>query len=68
MKMLKRHLKAAHGLTPEAYRHKWGLPEDYPVTAPNYSESKSAYAKDMQFGVTGAKASPKRRGRRTKAE
>ena len=33
-KSLHRHLKSAHGLTPEAYRDKWGLPADYPMTAP----------------------------------
>ena len=30
LKMLKRHLQTSYGLTPEAYRTKWGLPADYP--------------------------------------
>lgn len=64
MKMLKRHLGSAHGLTPEEYKYRWDLPEDFPITAPNYSASKSVYAKDMGFGVTGSKAAPKKRGRR----
>src|SRR5690242_20090557 len=29
VRTLKRHLKAAHGLTPDQYRSKWGLPDDY---------------------------------------
>ncbi len=29
-KMLKRHLKTAHGITPDDYRKRWGLPSDYP--------------------------------------
>lgn len=35
-KMLKGHLGRL-GMTPEAYRVKWGLPFDYPMTAPNHS-------------------------------
>ena len=27
-KMLKRHLKTAHGMTPGEYRERWGLPGD----------------------------------------
>lgn len=37
LKTLRRYLMATHGLTPEAYRAKWGLPADYPMVAPNYS-------------------------------
>jgi hypothetical protein len=29
--MLKRHLRTAHGLIPEQYRPKWGLPARYPI-------------------------------------
>src|SRR5690606_31775206 len=36
LKMLKRHLRTAYGMTPEAYRERWGLPADYPMVAPNY--------------------------------
>ncbi len=38
LKMLKRHLRENHGLTPEAYRRKWGLPPDYPMVAPSYTQ------------------------------
>ncbi|TIR64726.1 MAG: transcriptional regulator, partial [Mesorhizobium sp.] len=36
-KSLKRHLSTDHGLTPDEYRAKWGLPADYPMVAPSYS-------------------------------
>src|ERR1700704_4715461 len=35
---LKRHLRTAHGMTPEQYREKWGLADDYRLIAPRYSE------------------------------
>jgi predicted transcriptional regulator len=34
--MLRRHLMVSFNMTPEAYRQRWGLPRDYPMTAPNY--------------------------------
>ena len=49
--MLKRHLKAEHGLTEEEYRTLFGLPEDMPLVAPNYSERKAAYAKRIGLGT-----------------
>src|SRR6185312_7963297 len=49
LKMLKRYLRARHGLTPEAYRAKWNLPADYPMVAPNYAQRRSEFAK--QFGL-----------------
>lgn len=50
LKMLKRHLRTAYGLTPEDYRAKWGLPVDYPMVAPNYAEQRSAFAKKIGLG------------------
>lgn len=50
MKMLKRYLKASYGLTPEAYREKWGLPDDYPMVAPNYAARRSDLAKKSGLG------------------
>ena len=32
LKTLKRHLRAAYGLSPEAYRARWGLAASYPIT------------------------------------
>lgn len=49
-KSLKRHLMTHYGLTPEDYRQKWGLPSDYPMTAPNYSRQRSNLAKKMGLG------------------
>ncbi|MCJ2122137.1 MucR family transcriptional regulator [Methylobacterium sp. J-077] len=48
-KTLKRHL-TAHGLTPERYRAKFGLPADYPMVAPSYAERRSQIAKAIQLG------------------
>jgi predicted transcriptional regulator len=48
--MLKRHLSAGFGMTPDEYRAKWGLPSDYPMTAPNYAKARSALAKDLGLG------------------
>lgn len=48
-KTLRRHL-TIRGLTPEAYRAKWGLPRDYPMTAVGYSEVRSAMAKSLGLG------------------
>lgn len=49
-KSLKRHLMAHHGLTPEEYRKRWGLPSDYPMVAPAYAERRSKLAKDIGLG------------------
>jgi predicted transcriptional regulator len=54
-KTLKRHL-SIRGLTLAAYREKWGLPGDYPATAPGYSASRSALAKAIGLGNLGRKA------------
>ena len=50
LKMLKRHLRTAYGLSPEDYRAKWGLPADYPMVAPNYAAQRSAFAKKIGLG------------------
>ena len=49
-KMLKRHLMTNHGMTPDEYRQKWGLPADYPMVAPNYAVTRSQLAKKMGLG------------------
>jgi predicted transcriptional regulator len=48
-KTLKRHL-TANGLTPEGYRDRFGLPGDYPMTAPGYAERRSEIAKAIRLG------------------
>lgn len=50
LKMLKRHLQSAYGLTPEQYRERWNLPADYPMVAPNYAECRSALAREIGLG------------------
>ena len=50
LKMLKRHLRTNHNMTPEEYRAKWGLSPDYPMVAPNYAEQRSEFAKDIGLG------------------
>ena len=49
-KSLRRHLMAHFGLTPEAYREKWGLAPDYPMVAPGYAAARSKLAKEMGLG------------------
>ena len=49
-KSLKRHIATHHGLSPDEYRAKWGLPADYPMVAPGYSAARSALAKTMGLG------------------
>ncbi len=49
-KMLKRHLKTAHGMTPDDYRKRWGLPGDYPLVSPNYAKQRSELAKKIGLG------------------
>jgi predicted transcriptional regulator len=55
LKMLKRHLRTSYGITPEQYRAKWNLPADYPMAAPNYTLSRSAFAKQSGFGTNRAR-------------
>ena len=54
-KTLKRHL-TTHGMTVVEYKAKFGLPSDYPTTAPAYSEARSAMAKALGLGQGGRKA------------
>jgi predicted transcriptional regulator len=57
-KSIRRHLSNAHGLEPDEYRQKWGLARDYPMTAPNYAEKRSALAKSLGLGRKRAEAAP----------
>jgi predicted transcriptional regulator len=50
MKMLKRHLMTDHGMTPDEYRGRWGLPSDYPMVAPDYAEKRRELAKKIGLG------------------
>ena len=53
LKMLKRHLQTAYGMTPEQYRERWNLPADYPMVAPNYARRRSELAKEIGLGRHG---------------
>jgi predicted transcriptional regulator len=54
---LTRHL-AKRGLTPDAYRAKWGLPPTYPMVAPNYAQRRSELAKALGLGQRRRRAGP----------
>eukprot|EP01012_Entosiphon_sulcatum_P003880 TRINITY_DN11399_c0_g4_i3.p2 TRINITY_DN11399_c0_g4~~TRINITY_DN11399_c0_g4_i3.p2 ORF type:complete len:139 (+),score=31.70 TRINITY_DN11399_c0_g4_i3:229-645(+) len=51
LKMLKRHLMTAYGMTPDEYRARWELPPDYPMVAPNYAEQRRDLAKKIGLGT-----------------
>lgn len=63
LKMLKRHLATAYGMTPEDYRAKWSLPYDYPMVAPAYARKRQELAKKIGLGRKPA-AKPKGRAKR----
>jgi predicted transcriptional regulator len=58
-KSLKRHLRASYDMTPDQYRRRWGLPADYPMTAPNYAKKRSQLAKNAGLGTRGRLKRPK---------
>ncbi len=51
LKMLKRHLQTAYGMTPEQYRARWGLDSNYPMVAPEYAKKRSSLAKAIGLGT-----------------
>ena len=61
LKMLKRHLRAAYGLSPDEYRAKWGLSTDYPMVAPNYAQQRSVFAKEIGLGRKKGEKLPRRK-------
>jgi len=60
LKTLKRYLFRKYRMTPDQYREKWGLQEDYPMVAPSYAAKRSALAKKMGLGQK------RKKGRRRK--
>ena len=50
LKMLSRYIKR-WAFTPDSYRQAFGLPADYPMTAPGYAALKSEYLKQMLHGA-----------------
>lgn len=71
LKMLKRHLMTHYQLTPDQYRAKWNLPNDYPMVAPDYAETRRALARKIGLGrkpgskvaLKPASTAPKKAGR-----
>ena len=47
---LKRHI-GRHGMTPDDYRVRYGLPADYPIVAPAYAARRSELAKAIGLGT-----------------
>lgn len=45
LRALKRYLQRRYSQSPEEYRKRWGLPDDYPMVAPAYSELRAKIAK-----------------------
>ena len=48
--MLRRYIKRRFNMTPQQYREKWGLPNDYPFVAPDYAKKRSKIAKKTGLG------------------
>ena len=51
LKMLKRHLKTRYDMSPDEYRKRWGLADDYPMVAPAYAKQRSNLAKKIGLGT-----------------
>ena len=68
LKMLKRHLKTRYDMTPDEYRRRWGLKEDYPMVAPAYAETRSALAKKIGLGRKPEPAKVTKPARKTAAK
>ena len=58
LKMLKRHLKTRYDMTPDEYRRRWGLKDDYPMVAPSYAAQRSDLAKKIGLGRKPEPAKP----------
>jgi len=43
---------AKYRMTPEQYRRKWDLPDDYPMIAPAYAAKRSELARATGLGQT----------------
>jgi len=65
LKMLKRHLRTAYNMSPDEYRAKWGLKDDYPMTAPAYAKERSALAKKIGLGKKTTRGKAKGKGKKS---
>ena len=48
--MLRRYVRRKFNMTPQQYNQKWGLPDDYPFVAPDYSARRAKIAKKSGLG------------------
>jgi predicted transcriptional regulator len=60
-KTRKRHLIIEHQMTAHDYRRKFGLPDTYPIVAPDYAKVRSAVAKRIGLGQAGQKKTGRKR-------
>jgi predicted transcriptional regulator len=60
LRALKRYIYRKYALSPEQYREKWGLPDDYPMVAPAYSALRSKLAKERSSAPS-SQSRPKKR-------
>ena len=63
-KSMKRYL-GLKNMTPAEYRAKWGLPQDYPIVAPNYAIQRSELAKKLGLGRKAITPTPSKGKRKT---
>jgi len=68
LKTLKRHIRCKHSLSPDEYRARWNLPNDYPMVAPSYSNLRSSIAKRKAARAGESRPSPIAESRRYKGE
>jgi predicted transcriptional regulator len=60
-RLLKRHLRVEHGLTPAQYRDTFKLKPDYPMTAPSYTQQRRELALKTGLGRPRKKESRRRK-------
>ena len=63
-KSMKRYL-GLRNMTPAEYRAKWGLPDDYPIVAPNYAVQRSELAKKQGLGRKAVAQAPTKAKQKT---
>jgi predicted transcriptional regulator len=49
VKLLAKHVRS-HGMSREEYRHRFSLPNHYPMTAPAYAEARARIARKLDLG------------------
>lgn len=64
MKMLKRHLSTEHHMTPDEYRIRWNLSDDYPMVAPDYAATR----RDLAVKIGLGRKPGQKRGRKKKSQ